>query len=191
MLIGIPNGAFAWSSQLLTYQLWRSRVLTLALLAFVWLGGTSAAHADLVVMPTNLSFNLEVGQTWTVSRDITNTTGFTLQGTDFFGSFSGFSSDALLVNQVLGLTPITINDRTIARGVDLFSVQLGSGALAGQSYPLEFFFGDANGNFSAATTIVVTFVGAQQVSEPGGLALATCALFGLVASKRRRVAPRT
>lgn len=164
----------------------RSAMLrALVLVGTAWLAMVAPAQAALVVMPNTLVLELESSAVGIVRGDITNTTGFGLLSTDFFGSFSGFPADALIVDQLLGLTDVVIDDRSIVRDLALFSVQLGVGAQTGERYAIEFFFGDVNGNFSEAATVFVDVAGAQQISEPGVAWLVGGGLLGLAASRRR------
>jgi hypothetical protein len=155
-----------------------------------WLGVALPAWAELVVSPTTLTLDLTPGALGIVKGDITNTTGFDLLSSDFFGSFSGFPSDALVVEQLLGLTNEAIDDRAITRGLDLFSVQLGVGARAGERYEIEFFFGEAvGGNFGPSAVVQVTVPGTQVVPEPSVAWLVGGALLGLAATRRRSPSP--
>jgi hypothetical protein len=163
---------------------WLAGALVVA--ATAWLGALAPAQAALVVSPTSLSLELAPGETGIIRGDITNTTGFDLLSTDLFGSFSGYPSDALVIDQLLGLTDLSIDDRAVTRGLELFSVQLGAGAVAGQSYSIEFFFGDINGNFSPSATVLVTVPGAQPLPEPGIAWLLGCGMLGLAATSRCR-----
>lgn len=163
---------------------------TLLLAAAGWLGVVLPARAGLVVSPTVLTLDLAPGALGIVRGDITNTTGFDLLSSDFFGSFSGFPIDALIVGQLLGLTDVAIDDRTITRGLDLFSVQLGVGARAGERYEIEFFFGDAvGGNFSPSAIVQVNVPGMQAMPEPSVAWLVGGALLGLAATRRRSPSP--
>lgn len=155
-----------------------------------WLGVALPARAELVVSPTTLTLDLTPGALGIVRGDITNTTGFDLLSSDFFGSFSGFPSDALIIEQLLGLTDEAIDDRAITRGLDLFSVQLGVGARSGERYEIEFFFGEAvGGNFSPSAIVQVTVPSTQVVPEPAVAWLVGGALLGLAATRRRTLSP--
>lgn len=160
----------------------------LALAGAALFGVLAPAQASLVVSPTSLTLNLTSGDTGVVRGDITNLTGTDLRSGDFFGSFSGFPSDVLLIDQLLGLTDLAIDDRTVTRGLDLFTVQLLPGAQAGQSYFIEFFFGDVNGSFSSTSTLTVNVQGTQGVPEPGVVPLVGAGLFWLAMAGRRRAA---
>lgn len=158
------------------------KVGALLLASAGWLGMATPARAELVVSPTTLTLDLMPGTLGIVQGDITNTTGFDLLSSDFFGSFSGFPQDALVVEQILGLTDEAINDRAITRGLDLFSVQLGVGAIAGSRYEIEFFFGEAiGGNFSPSAIVQVTV---PAVPEPSVSWLFGCGLLGLATIRR-------
>ncbi len=168
----------------------RSAILrALVLAGTAWLGMAAPAQAALVVTPSTLVLELAPGAVGIVRGDITNTTGFDLLSTDFFGSFSGFPADALIVDQLLGLTDIAIDDRSVARDLALFSIQLGASAMAGDRYAIEFFFGDINGNFSEAAMVFVDVPGGQQIPEPSVAWLVGSGLLGLAAARRRRPLP--
>ncbi|MDT7838907.1 hypothetical protein [Aquabacterium sp. OR-4] len=151
----------------------------------VLLGAGVPAQAALLVTPTGTSIELAPGALSVVRGDITNTTGFDLGSGDLFGSFSGYPSNALIIEQLLGLVPLSIDDRAITRDLELFSVQLGSGALPGQTYTIEFFFGDVNGSFSEVATYSVTVAQGHSIPEPGMAWLAGISLLGLAAGRRR------
>lgn len=159
-------------------------VATLVFVGTAWLGMAAPARAALVVSPKALVLEVAPGAVGIVRGDITNTTGFDLLSTDLFGSFSGFPADALIVDQLLGLTDIAIDDRSIARDLALFSVHLGASAIAGDRYEIEFFFGDINGNFSEAAAVIVDV---PQVPEPSVAWLLGSGLLGLAAACRRRL----
>lgn len=159
---------------------------SLVLAGAAWFGALAPAQAALVVAPISLTLNLAAGDLGVVRGDITNTTNFDLRSGDFFGSFSGFASDTLIIDQLLGLTDVGIDDRAITRNLDLFSVQLGAGAQAGQSYQFEFFFIDINNNQSSTSIFTVNVQGAQAVPEPGAVSLVGAGLFWLAMSGRRR-----
>lgn len=158
----------------------------LLLTGAMWLGLVLPARAGLVVTPTSLTLDLYPGALGIVRGDITNTTGFDLRSSDFFGSFSGFPSDALIVEQMLGLTDIAIDDRAVTRGLDLFSVQLGAGARVGDHYEIEFFFGEGiGGNFGPASRVLVAVPDTNKVPEPSLPWLLGVALLSLGVSRRR------
>ena len=72
----------------------RSLAILVALAAAACLGTTAPAHAALVVSPTPLTLELASGDVGVVRGDITNTTGFDLLSSDFFGSFTWPGADA-------------------------------------------------------------------------------------------------
>ena len=163
-------------------------VASVSLMASVtlWLGAVAPAAAALVISPTSLSIELAAGDLGVVRGDITNTTGFGLNTDELFGSFSGYPSDALVVSQLLGFDVFALGDRTVTRGLDLFSVRLGSSAVAGATYEVEFFFSDINGNFSDPVVFSVTAAGpSQSVPEPASLLLVACGLAGVVRRRQR------
>ena len=186
MSTGHPVRALPRGAQLHSHRRRHGLLGALALVGAVWLGAMAPAQAELVVSPTTLSLEVAPGGIGTVFGDITNTTGFDLLSTDLFSSVSGYPSDALVIDQLLGFTDIAIDDRAVTRGLELFSVQLGAGAVPGQSYSVDFFFSDINGNFSPTATFLVTVPGTLPMPEPDVAWLLGIGMAGLAATRRRR-----
>lgn len=135
---------------------------------------TQVMAIEWTVTPTSSTIALELGESAIVTGDILNLTGMPLLGTDLFGSFSGYPDDALKVSQLLGMDDMLFPDRSITSAIDLFSIELGTGAQEGATYAIEFFFVDVNGVFSNTSVIDVTV--AQAIPEPGTWPLIAMAL---------------
>lgn len=144
------------------------------------------AQAAPITLDVNaLAVPVAAGGTATFSGTITNRSGVTLSSTDLFLSFSAFDFNALTPTQVLGSSPFSLLNFTFIANVDLFTVEVAAGTLAG-TYGLQVFLSDVSGNVSDATDLpLVVTNGAQAVPEPSTAATVGLALVLLILSRRR------
>lgn len=144
------------------------------------------AQAAVITLDVNaLSAPVAAGDTATFSGTITNRSGVTLESTDLFLGFSAFDFNALTPTQVLGSSPFSLSDFTFIADVDLFTVDVAAGTLAG-TYGLQVFLSDVNGNVSDATDLLLVVTnGVQPIPEPSTAAVVGLGLALLVLSRRR------
>lgn len=145
-----------------------------------------AQAAPIITLDVNsLSAPVAAGDTATFSGTITNRSGVTLESTDLFLGFSAFDFNALTPTQVLGSLPFSLLNFTFIADVDLFTVEVAAGTLAG-TYGLQVFLSDVNGNVSDATDLILVVTnGVQTVPEPSTVAIVGLALGLLILSRRR------
>lgn len=143
-------------------------------------------QASVITLDVNsLSAPVAAGDTATFSGTITNRSGVALDSTDLFLGFSAFDFNALTPTQVLGSSPFSLLNFTFIANVDLFTVEVAAGTLAG-TYGLQVFLSDVNGNVSDARDLrLVVTNGVQTVPEPSTAATAGLALALLILSRRR------
>ena len=144
------------------------------------------AQAATITLDVNsLSAPVAAGDTATFSGTITNRSGVTLEATDLFLGFSAFDFNALTPTQVLGSSPFSLLNFTFIANVDLFTVDIAAGTLAG-TYGLQVFLSDVNGNVSDATDLLLVVTnGVQTVPEPSTVAIVGLVLALLILSRRR------
>ena len=143
-------------------------------------------QAAVVTLDVNpLSAPVAAGDTAIFSGKITNRSGVTLESTDLFLGFSAFDFNALTPTQVLGSSPFSLLNFTFIDNVELFTVDIAAGTLAG-TYGLQVFLSDVNGNVSDATDLLLVVTnGVQTVPEPSTVVIVGLALGLLMLSRRR------
>ena len=143
-------------------------------------------QASVITLDVNsLSAPVSAGDTAIFSGKIINRSGVTLESTDLFLGFSAFDFNALTPTQVLGSLPFNLLNFTFIDNVDLFTVEVAAGTLAG-TYGLQVFLPDVHGNVSDATDLLLIVTnGVQAVPEPSTLATVGLALALLILSRRR------
>lgn len=144
------------------------------------------AQAAVITLDVNsLAAPVAAGDTATFSGTITNRSGVMLESTDLFLGFSAFDFNALTPTQVLGSSPFSLSNFTFIADVDLFTVEVAAGTLAG-TYGLQVFLSDVDGNVSDATELLLIVTnGVQTVPEPSTVAIFGLALGLLILSRRR------
>lgn len=157
--------------------------LFLALTAGVSFLPAQAAVITLDV--SSLSAPVAAGDTAIFSGKITNRSGVTLESTDLFLGFSAFDFNALTPTQALGNLPFSLLNFTFIDNVELFTVDIAAGTLAG-TYSLQVFLSDVSGNVSDATDLLLVVTnGVQTVPEPSAAAIVGLTLVLLILSRRR------
>jgi hypothetical protein len=123
----------------------------------VWIALTPcvASPQSLSFSVSQTSLDIPLHDTGVFTGTITNHTGVSLQATDLFFNFSGFDPAAIVVDQALGNPDFTLTDGATSPSVDLFRVRFGSGAAAGQFYPINVSLQDINDNVSDTLTVRV------------------------------------
>ena len=163
----------------------RARFVRLFLVLTAGISILPAQAAPITLDVNSLAASVAAGGTATFSGTITNRSGVTLESTDLFLGFSAFDFNTLTPTQVLGSSPFSLLDFTFIANVDLFSVEVAAGTLAG-TYGLQVFLSDVNGNVSDATDLLLVVTnGVQQVPEPSTAAVVGLGLTLLVLSRRR------
>ena len=191
-IVGVNNnhgGSMARQEQaVLARRHWLAAGAGLAASLCLWMAPAAPAAAALVVAPTSLSVVLGVGAEAVVLGDITNSTGVALVSDELIGSFSGFAADSLVITQLLGLMPVNLPDRSLTRGLELFSISLGPDAVAGAVYQFAFSFSDPANNFSDPVVFSVTAAGVPNpVPEPATWLLVAGSLAAMAVRRQRPV----
>jgi hypothetical protein len=138
----------------------------------------------LTVDITNSPQSATVGQTVTFGGTITNDSGFGLDSTDFFFDFFGYDPN-LTVNQLLGSPDFPIPNGATTSVVDLFSVNVGSGAATG-NLPVQFQLEDVFGDVSQIGSVTVSNSPLAATPEPSTMCLVGGALMILFLLGLRR-----
>ena len=144
------------------------------------------AQAAVITLDVNsLTSPVAAGNTAFFSGRITNRSGVTLESTDLFLGFTAFDFNALTPTQVLGSSPFSLLNFTFIANVDLFTIDIAAGTVAG-TYGLQVFLSDVRGNVSDATDLLLVVTnGVQAVPEPSTVAIVGLALGLLIMSRRR------
>jgi len=165
--------------------IFRTCLMRLFLLLATGVSILPAQAATITLDVNSLSVPVAAGNAAMFSGTITNRSGVTLESTDLFLNFSAFDFNALTPTQVLGNSPFSLLDFTFIANVDLFTVDVAAGTLAG-TYGLQVFLSDVSGNVSDMTELFLVVTNdVQQIPEPSAAAVVGLSLALLVLSRRR------